>query len=201
MWGKYIARTSYVYRYFGDTMGANLIYYFRNFLFHLFFWGCFHSMLSPTIELSGNWPPKRIALFNLVHFLFQLPYTPSGLLVTWTNQGLIGNHYRQALKSLSITIIRGIYSTLFPGFEHLEAAFIIYNSVYGSWYVHSNLSSWITGTSSNILLKSLLNPGYLKPLVINTWLWVWRLVLTLCRYCTIIPISICLLVSWGTCLV
>nr|YP_010426652.1 cytochrome c oxidase subunit III [Aoria nigripes]USM11438.1 cytochrome c oxidase subunit 3 [Aoria nigripes] len=104
------------------------------FFFISFFWGFFHSSLSPSIEIGMNWPPKGITPFNPLEIplLNTIILLTSGLTVTWAHHSLIENNFNQALQSLMMTVILGIYFTILQGYEYIEAPFTIADSVYGS---------------------------------------------------------------------
>nr|YP_010472502.1 cytochrome c oxidase subunit III [Nipponoharpalus discrepans]UVG42126.1 cytochrome c oxidase subunit 3 [Nipponoharpalus discrepans] len=104
------------------------------FFFISFFWGFFHSSLSPTIELGNMWPPIGIKPFNplQIPLLNTLILLTSGVTVTWAHHSLMENNYTQALQSLTFTVLLGIYFTILQGFEYIEAPFTIADSVYGS---------------------------------------------------------------------
>jgi len=67
------------------------------FFFISFFWGFFHSSLSPTIELGIIWPPKGIEPFNPIQIplLNTLILLTSGLTVTWAHHRLIENNFKK----------------------------------------------------------------------------------------------------------
>nr|ALO76151.1 cytochrome c oxidase subunit 3 [Anobiinae sp. GENSP01] len=104
------------------------------FFFISFFWGFFHSSLSPTIEIGMNWPPKGIIPFNPIQIplLNTLILLTSGLSVTWAHHSLMENNFNQTFQGLMITIILGIYFTLLQAYEYMESTFAISDSVYGS---------------------------------------------------------------------
>nr|ALO77074.1 cytochrome c oxidase subunit 3 [Hybosorus sp. HYB02]ALO77320.1 cytochrome c oxidase subunit 3 [Hybosorus sp. HYB01] len=106
------------------------------FFFISFFWGFFHSSLSPTIELGMTWPPKGIIPFNpfQVPLLNTLILLTSGLTVTWAHHSLIENNYDQATQGLGLTVLLGIYFTMLQAYEYIEAPFTIADSVYGSTF-------------------------------------------------------------------
>nr|AXS65845.1 cytochrome c oxidase subunit 3 [Histeroidea sp. 3 KM-2017] len=99
-----------------------------------FFWGFFHSSLSPTIELGMLWPPKGISPFNplQIPLLNTLILLTSGLTVTWAHHGLMENNFKQTTQGLLITVILGIYFTMLQAYEYVEAPFCIADSIYGS---------------------------------------------------------------------
>nr|YP_009971739.1 cytochrome c oxidase subunit III [Platisus moerosus]QNG56449.1 cytochrome c oxidase subunit III [Platisus moerosus] len=104
------------------------------FFFISFFWGFFHSSLSPSIEIGMMWPPKSIIPFNPIEIplLNTLILLSSGLTVTWAHHGFMENNYNQAFQGLLFTVILGIYFTLLQGYEYMEAPFTIADAVYGS---------------------------------------------------------------------
>nr|AXS65354.1 cytochrome c oxidase subunit 3 [Cucujoidea sp. 7 KM-2017] len=106
------------------------------FFFLSFFWGYFHSSLTPAMEIGLMWPPKGITPFNpsQIPLLNTLILLTSGFTVTWTHHSLMENNFNQALQSLSLTVSLGIYFTILQAFEYIEAPFNIADSVYGSCF-------------------------------------------------------------------
>nr|AYR05189.1 cytochrome c oxidase subunit 3 [Coleoptera sp. ACP-2013] len=106
------------------------------FFFLSFFWGFFHSSLSPSIELGMIWPPKGIITFNPLEIplLNTMILLSSGFTVTWSHHSLMENNYHQAWQSLLFTVILGVYFTILQAYEYLEAPFCIADSVYGSTF-------------------------------------------------------------------
>nr|YP_009655014.1 cytochrome c oxidase subunit III [Rhyzopertha dominica]QCI56361.1 cytochrome c oxidase subunit III [Rhyzopertha dominica] len=104
------------------------------FFFISFFWGFFHSSLSPSIEIGMNWPPLGILTFNplSIPLLNTLILLTSGLTVTWAHHSLMENNWKQANQGLTLTIILGLYFTILQAYEYIEAPFTISDSVYGS---------------------------------------------------------------------
>nr|YP_010411461.1 cytochrome c oxidase subunit III [Sambus femoralis]URN73107.1 cytochrome c oxidase subunit III [Sambus femoralis] len=104
------------------------------FFFISFFWGFFHSSLSPSIELGMLWPPKSISPFNPLHIplLNTLILLSSGITVTWAHHALMENNFNQASQSLLLTVILGIYFTMLQAYEYMESPFTISDAVYGS---------------------------------------------------------------------
>nr|ALO70568.1 cytochrome c oxidase subunit 3 [Eusphalerum torquatum] len=104
------------------------------FFFISFFWGFFHSSLSPSIELGMMWPPKGILTFNPIQIplLNTLILLTSGLTVTWAHHSLMENNFKQTTQSLFLTVILGIYFSLLQSYEYIEASFTISDAVYGS---------------------------------------------------------------------
>nr|ALO70523.1 cytochrome c oxidase subunit 3 [Diartiger fossulatus] len=104
------------------------------FFFISFFWGFFHSSLSPSMEIGLLWPPKGINSFNPLEIplLNTLILLTSGLSVTWAHHSLMENNFKQAFQGLLITVLLGFYFTLLQGYEYIESSFCIADSVYGS---------------------------------------------------------------------
>nr|ARH54161.1 cytochrome c oxidase subunit 3 [Calvia decemguttata] len=104
------------------------------FFFVSFFWSFYHSSLSPSIEIGMMWPPNNIIPFNPsnIPLLNTLILLSSGLSITWSHHSMMENNLNQALQSLMITIILGIYFTFMQAIEYWEAPFSIADSVYGS---------------------------------------------------------------------
>nr|YP_010238970.1 cytochrome c oxidase subunit III [Megalinus hunanensis]QTE20685.1 cytochrome c oxidase subunit III [Megalinus hunanensis] len=109
------------------------------FFFISFFWGFFHSSLSPSIELGMLWPPKSIETFNpmQIPLLNTLILLTSGLTVTWAHHSLMENNFNQTSQSLTLTVILGIYFSILQGYEYIEAPFTISDTVYGSSFFMS----------------------------------------------------------------
>nr|UYC28887.1 cytochrome c oxidase subunit 3 [Medeopteryx sp.] len=99
-----------------------------------FFWSFFHGSLSPSIDIGMMWPPKSIIPFNPIQIplLNTLILISSGITVTWAHHSLMENNYKQAIFSLTWTIILGIYFSMLQGYEYFESTFTIADSVYGS---------------------------------------------------------------------
>nr|AXS66373.1 cytochrome c oxidase subunit 3 [Cucujoidea sp. 12 KM-2017] len=104
------------------------------FFFISFFWAFFHNSLAPSIEIGMTWPPKGISSFNPIQIplLNTLILLTSGLTVTWAHHSLMENNYNQALQSLLLTVLLGIYFSILQGYEYMEASFSIADSIYGA---------------------------------------------------------------------
>nr|QUB07064.1 cytochrome c oxidase subunit 3 [Lilioceris yunnana] len=140
LWWRDITRegTFLGYHTFKVTLGLRwgmILFILSEILFFFsFFWGFFHSSLSPSIEIGMNWPPKGIQTFNPIEIplLNTLILLTSGLTVTWAHHSLMENNYPQTLQSLMITVLLGIYFTILQTYEYLEAPFTISDSIYGA---------------------------------------------------------------------
>nr|AXS65675.1 cytochrome c oxidase subunit 3 [Cucujoidea sp. 40 KM-2017] len=119
---------------YGLRLGMILFIVSEILFFMSFFWGFFHSSLSPSIEIGMLWPPKGIETFNplMIPLLNTMILLSSGLTVTWAHHSLMENNWNQALQSLLITVSLGVYFTILQGYEYIESPFTIADSVYGS---------------------------------------------------------------------
>nr|YP_010889951.1 cytochrome c oxidase subunit III [Chuniphyes multidentata]WJJ69912.1 cytochrome c oxidase subunit 3 [Chuniphyes multidentata] len=105
-------------------------------LFVSFFWGFFHSSLSPSIEIGSIWPPIGISpisplglpLFNTAILL------TSGASITWSHHALVAGKKSQALMACNITYLLGILFTLIQLYEYKEASFSIAEGIYGTTF-------------------------------------------------------------------
>nr|YP_010148413.1 cytochrome c oxidase subunit III [Analcellicampa danfengensis]QQV69252.1 cytochrome c oxidase subunit III [Analcellicampa danfengensis] len=106
------------------------------FFFISFFWAFFHSSLSPSIEIGGNWPPKGISTFNPFHIplLNTIILISSGATITWAHHSLMNSNKKETIISLMFTVMLGILFSLLQAYEYLEAPFTMADSIYGSTF-------------------------------------------------------------------
>nr|YP_002734950.1 cytochrome c oxidase subunit III [Coptosoma bifarium]ABZ01987.1 cytochrome c oxidase subunit III [Coptosoma bifarium] len=118
----------------GLKMGMILFIISEVFFFISFFWGFFHSSLSPTTEIGMMWPPKGILAFNPMEIplLNTMILLCSGITVTWAHHSLMENKFNQTKMGLMITVMLGVYFTCLQALEYMEASFCISDSIYGS---------------------------------------------------------------------
>nr|AYW52303.1 cytochrome c oxidase subunit 3 [Agrilinae sp. 1 ACP-2013] len=104
------------------------------FFFISFFWGFFHSSLSPAVEIGLIWPPKGITPFNPISIplLNTLILLTSGITVTWAHHALMENNFNQTKQGLLLTVLLGVYFTALQAYEYVESPFTIADAVYGS---------------------------------------------------------------------
>lgn len=104
--------------------------------FLAFFWGFFHSSLSPVIEIGGIWPPQGIEIFNPWHipFLNTLILLLSGSSITWSHHAIVQGLRKEAIISLYITIGLALIFTCLQGIEYVSAPFNISDGIYGSTF-------------------------------------------------------------------
>ena len=106
--------------------------------FAAFFWGFFHSSLSPAIEIGAVWPPLGITpidpwsvpLWNTIILL------SSGATVTWAHHALlVGKNARSEITlALGITILLAFLFTCVQIKEYIESSFSISDGIYGSTF-------------------------------------------------------------------
>nr|WGH58948.1 cytochrome c oxidase subunit III [Urochela rubra] len=118
----------------GLKMGMILFIISEIMFFISFFWGFFHSSLSPSVELGMMWPPKGILPFNPMEIplLNTSILLCSGITVTWAHHSIMKGMHKQASLSMMITVMLGVYFTILQAVEYLESSFCISDSVYGS---------------------------------------------------------------------
>jgi cytochrome c oxidase subunit 3 len=128
--------------------------------FFAFFWGFFHSVLTPSIELGDVWPPLGIEPIRPegLPLLNTLILLSSGAAVTWAHRGffvpnqkfyyfpylgpgyfknLYGYHASGRIEvflGLLITVLYGVIFTFCQAYEYYVAPFTIADSIYGSTF-------------------------------------------------------------------
>nr|YP_009443839.1 cytochrome c oxidase subunit III [Dorypteryx domestica]ATU07047.1 cytochrome c oxidase subunit III [Dorypteryx domestica] len=122
--------------YSGMRWGMILFITSEVLFFVSFFWGFFHSSLSPSQDIGLLWPPKGIIPFNPIQIplLNTIILISSGISVTWSHHALMKKNLTQALISLYITVILGVYFTFLQALEYNESPFTIADSIYGSCF-------------------------------------------------------------------
>jgi cytochrome c oxidase subunit 3 len=103
--------------------------------FFSFFWAFFYTSISPPIEI-GWWPPLGIKLFNpfSVPLLNTVILVSSGISITWAHNAIVGNHRKDSILGLSITVIYGVVFTALQAYEYTSALFSINDSIYGALF-------------------------------------------------------------------
>lgn len=120
----------------GLNMGVALFIVSEALFFLAIFWAFFHSALSPTVELGGQWPPLGIEAINP----FELPLLntvlllSSGVTVTWAHHSLIQGNRAGALNGLVYTIILAVVFTACQGVEYVGSSFTISDGAFGSCF-------------------------------------------------------------------
>nr|QMS48897.1 cytochrome c oxidase subunit 3 [Haementeria acuecueyetzin] len=101
-----------------------------------FFWGFFHSSLTPTTEIGCVWPPVGIYTLNTfgIPLLNTIVLLSSGITVTWAHHSLMEGNRLSSIQSLIFTILLGLYFTLLQMGEYHSASFTIADSIYGTTF-------------------------------------------------------------------
>nr|AWV83255.1 cytochrome oxidase subunit III [Hyalessa maculaticollis] len=123
----------------GLKMGMILFIVSEIFFFISFFWGFFHSSLSPVMDIGMIWPPMGIITFNpmQIPLLNTMILLCSGISITWSHHSMMeGKHY-ECLMSMLLTVLLGMYFTILQLYEYIEASFCISDSIYGSSFFMS----------------------------------------------------------------
>nr|QTJ25276.1 cytochrome c oxidase subunit 3 [Oryzaephilus surinamensis] len=151
------------------------------FFFIAFFWGFFHSSLSPSIEIGMNWPPRGINPFNPneIPLLNTLILLTSGMTVTWSHHSMMENNKKQSIQSLLITVILGGYFSILQWYEYLEAPFTISDAVYGSSFfmatgfhgIHVLIGSTFLLTCLIRMIKNHFSPNHHFGFEAAAWYW------------------------------
>nr|AWV83775.1 cytochrome oxidase subunit III [Okanagana oregona] len=120
----------------GLSVGMMLFIISEVFFFISFFWGFFHSSLSPVMEIGMMWPPIGVKPFNpmQIPLLNTMILLCSGVTITWSHHCLMEKNHSECLIGMMITIILGLYFTMLQGYEYYEAPFCISDSIYGSCF-------------------------------------------------------------------
>lgn len=104
--------------------------------FFAFFWGFFHSSISPVFNIGAVWPPKYISLIST----FSIPLTntffllSSGVSITWAHHAILIKSKKHTILGLIITILFAGLFTFLQIFEYLNSPFNISDGIYGSCF-------------------------------------------------------------------
>nr|ALN11534.1 cytochrome c oxidase subunit III [Rhinella cf. acrolopha 'sensu Grant & Bolivar 2014'] len=106
------------------------------FFFIGFFWAFYNASLTPTFEIGECWPPAGIMPLNPfeVPLLNTAVLLASGVTVTWAHHSIMQGSRKEAIQSLTLTIILGLYFTALQAMEYYEAPFTIADGIYGSTF-------------------------------------------------------------------
>jgi cytochrome c oxidase subunit 3 len=152
IWWQEVVEESYVYHTSvvkkGLRLGFILFIVSEIMFFFGFFWGFFHSSLSPSIFIGGIWPPPGIVPFNpwTVPLANTLVLLLSGCSITWAHHSFLSkpkiSPYTIATESevtdtrtaFFVTLVLAVCFTCLQLLEYCEAPFSISDSVYGSTF-------------------------------------------------------------------
>lgn len=104
-----------------------------------FFWTYLHSSLSPAIEIGCIWPPRGFEVLSAwgIPFLNTLVLLSSGATLTWCHLSILGNLFRDGIRSFLFTLMYASLFTSLQYYEYLEANFDISDGIYGSIFYMS----------------------------------------------------------------
>ena len=120
----------------GLNMGVALFIVSEVLFFLAIFWAYFHSALSPTVELGGQWPPMGIDPIDA----FELPLLntvlllASGVTITYSHHSLIQGARNSALHAGLYTIVLALAFTAFQGLEYNVSSFTLTDGAFGSCF-------------------------------------------------------------------
>jgi cytochrome c oxidase subunit 3 len=120
----------------GLNLGVILFIVSEALFFLAIFWAFFHSALTPTIELGGQWPPMGIEPVNP----FELPLLntvillSSGATITYAHHSLIKGDRKGSLYGSIFTVILALIFTLFQGIEYSVSSFTISDGAFGTCF-------------------------------------------------------------------
>lgn len=111
-------------------ISREILFFFR------FFWTFFHVSLSPDIATGIIWPPSGITSFNPynIPLLNTVVLLSSGVSITWSHHRILKKSYTEAILSLSVTILLGLFFSILQGFEYIEATFTTSDRVFGATF-------------------------------------------------------------------
>lgn len=154
IWWQEVIEESYVYHTAvvrrGLRLGFILFIVSEVMFFFGFFWGFFHSSLSPSVFIGGIWPPPGIEPFNpwTVPLANTLILLLSGCSITWAHHSFLANpkhspysrvstndeNFMNTRTAFFTTIVLAACFTCLQLLEYCEAPFSISDSVYGSTF-------------------------------------------------------------------
>nr|QOJ44778.1 cytochrome c oxidase subunit III [Allobates granti] len=154
------------------------------FFFIGFFWAFYNASLAPSFEAGESWPPSGITPLNPfeVPLLNTAVLLASGVSVTWAHHSIMQGNRKEALHSLLITIILGLYFTLLQALEYYEAPFTIADGIYGStFFVATGFHGLHVIIGSLFLLTCLLRQIYFHFTTLHHFgfeaaAWYWHFV-------------------------
>nr|YP_009318503.1 cytochrome c oxidase subunit III [Pycnophyes kielensis]APA17410.1 cytochrome c oxidase subunit 3 [Pycnophyes kielensis] len=140
LWWRDLTVESSYQGYHSSMVVGNLRFGFLLFIvsevmfFFSFFWGFFHSSLSPTVDVGCQWPPAGVVVLNYLGtpLLNSVILLSSGVFVTASHIYLRLGMVEKASLMLAITVFLGILFTGFQVKEYFEVSYSIADSVYGS---------------------------------------------------------------------
>ena len=120
----------------GINLGIILFIVSEALFFMAIFWAFFHSALTPTVELGGQWPPLGIEPVNP----FELPLVNTVILlssaatITYAHHSLIKGGRSGALLGSVLTISLAVIFTYFQYVEYSVSSFTISDGAFGTCF-------------------------------------------------------------------
>lgn len=155
----------------GLNLGVILFIVSEAMFFVAIFWAFFHSALTPTVELGGQWPPLGIEPVNP----FELPLLntvlllSSGATVTWAHHSLIKGDRIGSFWGTLLTVLLALVFTFFQAVEYSVSSFTISDGAFGSSFFFATGFHGLTCSPNKLLynIKKIKNKNY-SNLVSNT---------------------------------
>jgi cytochrome c oxidase subunit 3 len=121
------------------SLGVTLFIVTEAFFFLSIFWAYFHSSLSPTVELGGQWGPVGITPLSplAIPLLNTLLLVSSGATVTYGHHAMFNMSRSGAIMGVLLTVILALLFTALQGEEYAVAGFTIADGAYGSCFFFS----------------------------------------------------------------
>nr|YP_009468945.1 cytochrome c oxidase subunit III [Changeondelphax velitchkovskyi]AVC55488.1 cytochrome c oxidase subunit III [Changeondelphax velitchkovskyi] len=176
-------------------MGMILFIISEIMFFLSFFWSFFHASLAPSTDIGLKWPPNGINPFNPMEIplLNTIILVSSGASITWAHQAILSKKFKQTIKSLTLTIVLGIYFTFLQWWEYKNASFTISDSVFGSSFfmttgfhgIHVMIGTIFILTALQSILTMKSNKINHLSLELSAWYWHFVDVIWLFLYLTL----------------
>lgn len=104
--------------------------------FFSFFWGYYHNVWNPGVEIGCSWPPHGFDKIVIDPFSVPLLNTvlllSSGATITWCHHSIVNQNSEDAILSLGLTILLGIYFLVTQGNEYYRRLFSFNSRIYGN---------------------------------------------------------------------
>lgn len=118
----------------GLIIGVLLFQISEIMLFFSQFWAYFHSSLSPTVELGGQWPPIAIRAIDPwgIPLLGSIILLSSGFTVTLAHHAIRARDKDSTVQGLFLTILQGFAFVALQANEYYLGEYTISDSVFGT---------------------------------------------------------------------
>nr|BAJ08118.1 cytochrome oxidase subunit 3 [Rieppeleon kerstenii] len=101
-----------------------------------FFWTFYFTSINPDPTLGLQWPPKGIYPLNPseVPLLNTMILLASGMTVTWSHHSIMAGTKKNAIWSLLMTVLLGLFFTTLQAMEYFNTTFSISDGAYGATF-------------------------------------------------------------------